>query len=66
MSERSQPSLIGRAHALAAVDEAVAAARAGRGQLLLVSGEAGIGMEASIRTGTQCSYQPSGPIGWQL
>jgi tetratricopeptide (TPR) repeat protein len=42
----SQPPLIGRAHALAAVDEAIAATEAGRGQLLLVSGEAGIGKTA--------------------
>jgi predicted ATPase len=44
---RSEPkSLFGRAHALAAVDEAIAATRAGRGQLLLVNGEAGIGKTA--------------------
>jgi hypothetical protein len=39
-------SLIGREHALAAVDDAIAVTQAGRGQLLLVSGEAGIGKTA--------------------
>jgi predicted ATPase len=38
--------LLGRTHALAALDEAVAAARAGRGGLLLVGGDAGIGKTA--------------------
>lgn len=28
--------------------------------------ELGEHLEASIHTGTQCSYQPSGPIGWEL
>src|SRR5262245_4475093 len=38
--------LFGRTHALDAVAEALAEARAGRGRLLLVSGDAGIGKTA--------------------
>jgi hypothetical protein len=36
------------------------------GRIARVHPELGEHLETSIRTGTQCSYQPSGPIGWQL
>jgi predicted ATPase len=42
MSER----LVGRAHALAALTEALGDVRAGRGRLLLVTGDAGMGKTA--------------------
>jgi hypothetical protein len=48
---------------------AVATARPDRhtiGRIARVHPELGAHLETSIRTGTQCSYQPSGPIGWQL
>jgi hypothetical protein len=36
------------------------------GRIARVHPELGEHLETSIRTGTRCSYQPSGPIGWQL
>lgn len=36
------------------------------GRIARIHPELGEHLEASIRTGTQCSYQPSGQIGWEL
>ncbi len=95
----SQPPLIGRAHALAAVDEAIAATRLtdletdideaeaagdlGRAERARTEREflvhelaaaTGLGGRArrlgdeteKARKTVTASYQPSGPIGWQL
>src|SRR5829696_481954 len=42
----SRPALVGRASALAALDRAVREAAAGRGGLVFITGEAGIGKTA--------------------